>query len=311
MTTIARAGGTVAATWRAMGTRASVRLVGGTAGDLVDARMLVDDLERRWTRFRGDSELSAINAAAGHAVPVSTVTAALVDAAVAWWRATGGRFDPTVLPAVRDAGYVRTFDAGPGPIGPGQPVPGCGGIEVDLGSDTVRVPSGVSLDLGGIGKGAAVDHLVDGLVPVIGGGVVDLGGDLRAWGAPADAGGWPIAVEDPRDGTQVALLWLAAGAVATSTSLCRRWTDGRTVAHHLIDPRTGRPSQGAVVSVTVVAARATGADVLAKAALVAGSVGEATDLLVDHGVAGLLVPEVGTPVAVGDVDALCYPEVAA
>jgi thiamine biosynthesis lipoprotein len=216
-----------------------------------------------------------------------------------------------VLPALEDAGYVRTFEAGAGPIGNGRAVPGCAGIEVDLVTGAVRAPAGVLLDLGGIGKGAAVDALVEHLEPVAPGGVVDLGGDLRAWGRPADGDGWPIAVEDVRDGSQAALLWLAAGAVATSTSLRRRWADGPRTAHHLIDPRTGRPSRSDLVAVTVVAGRATGADVLAKAALVSGSTAAATDLLAEHEVAGLLVPEVGAPVPVGSFDALCYPEVAA
>jgi thiamine biosynthesis lipoprotein len=303
--------GTVMATWRAMGTRASIRLVGGTAVDLIDARLLLDALERRWTRFRDDSELSAINAAAGRAVPVGAATARLVEEAVTWWRSTDGAFDPSVLHALQDAGYVRTFEAGPGPIGHGRAVVGCHGVEVDPVAGTVRVPYGVALDLGGIGKGAAVDRLVDHLTPSVIGGLVDLGGDLRAWGAPAEGDGWPIAIEDPRDGAPAALLWLASGAVATSTSLRRRWTDGRQVAHHLIDPRTGLPAGGDLVSVTVVAGRATGADVLAKAALVSGSVTDASRLLLDHGVAGLLVPASGAPAPVGRFGALCYPEVAA
>ena len=110
--------------------------------------------------------------------------------------------------------------------------------------------------------------MVDALAADAAGGVVDLGGDLRVWGkAPAGAPGWPIAVEDVRSGRHAALLGLAAGAVATSTVLRRRWQVGERRAHHLIDPATGRPSDGELVAVTVVAGEATGAEVLAKAAL--------------------------------------------
>ena len=297
----------VAGTWRAMGTRASVQLVGGSEAHLVDVRRLLDDLERRWSRFLPESDVATINAAEGRGVLVSPSTAALVHEATMWWEATAGRFDPTVLPALHDAGYVRSFDAGPGPIGDGRAVPGCAGVTIDLVTGAVRVPRGVRLDLGGIGKGAAVDHLVEHL-PVAGG-VVDLGGDLRVWGSPPEGDGWPVAVDDPRNGSRAALLWIAAGAVATSTCLRRRWTDGDRVAHHLIDPATGRPVEGDLVSVTVVAGRATGADVLAKAAVVAGSVHEARDLLLAARVAGLLVPAVGTPVPVGELESFCYPDV--
>ena len=311
MVDLAPSAGSVTGTWRAMGTRASVRLVGASEAELVEAHRLVDDLERRWTRFRADSELAAINAGQGRAVLVSSSTATVVHEARAWWEATGGRFDPTVLPALVDAGYVRTFSAGLGPIGRGRPVPGCAGIAIDVAVGAVRLPAGVALDLGGIGKGAAVDRLVDHLASRAAGGVVDLGGDLRAWGSPAEGEGWPIEVDDPRDGTRAALLWLRSGAVATSTTLRRRWTDGDRVAHHLIDPRSGRPVAGELVAVTVVAGRATGADVLAKAALVTGCITGATALLAEHGVAGLLVPEAGAPVPVGGFEGLRYPEAAA
>jgi thiamine biosynthesis lipoprotein len=298
---------TAAASWSAMGTRATVQLTGGDHADLIDARWLIERLEERWSRFRATSELNRINERAGHAELVSEDTAALVDDAVAWWRTTGGRFDPTVLRAVQDAGYIRSFDHAPGPIGDGAPVPGCAGVTVDRTTRTVRVPAGIGLDLGGIGKGRAVDTVVDALRTDAAGGVVDLGGDLRVWGEPpAGAPGWPIAVEDVRTGRRAALLGLAAGAVATSTVLRRCWRVGERRAHHLIDPATGRPSDGELLAVTVVAAEATGAEVLAKAALIAGSTPAAAALLEEHGVAGLLFAVDADPVPVGGFERLCW-----
>jgi thiamine biosynthesis lipoprotein len=306
MAELGTSAGVVDTAWPAMGTTARVLLVDGDAAALVDARGAIDELERCWTRFRADSELSEINARAGHKVVVSPATAALVRDAISWAAATDGRFDPTVLAAVRDAGYVRPFAEGPGPIGSGCPVLGCAGIEVDLELNAVRLPPEVGIDLGGIGKGAAVDHTVDLLQPRARGGLVDLGGDVRAWGRPPAGGGWPIAVLDLRSGDTAALLWLAEGAVATSSSLGRRWSDGRRWAHHLIDPTTGRPADGELVQVTVVAGGAAGAEVLAKSALVLGTVAAAGALLEEHGVAGLLVPTSGTAVAVGGFDDLCH-----
>lgn len=298
---------TVAASWSAMGTRATIRLVGGGHADLVEARWLIERLEDRWSRFRPTSELNQINEHAGCAVPVSADTAALVDDAVAWWRTTGGRFDPTVLAAVKDAGYVRSFRDGPGPIGDGARVPGCAGVTVDRTLSTVRVPAGIGLDLGGIGKGRAVDVVVDALATGAAGGVVDLGGDLRVWGrAPAGAPGWSIAVEDLRNGRRAALLGLASGAVATSTVLRRCWQIGARRAHHLIDPATGRPSDGGLLAVTVVAGEATGAEVLAKAALIAGTTAAAAELLEEAEVAGLLFAAHGAPVPIGGFERLCW-----
>ena len=305
--TMALAPSMVAASWPAMGSRATIQLVGGDDTAIFEARALIYDCERRWSRFLTDSELNRLNAAGGRPVVVSPDTAALLHEAVAWWRATDGRFDPTVLAAVRDAGYVRSLEHGTAPIGDGAPVPGCDDVRIDLATGTVQARLGVGFDLGGIGKGAAVDRAIELLGSLASGALVDLGGDLRVSGDPPSGSGWPIAVEDLRTGQQSALLWLASGAVATSSTLRRRWSDGRRRAHHLIDPSTGRPAEGELVAVTVVAGRTTGAEVLAKAALVAGSVAAARMLLERHRVAGLVFPEHGEPTAVGGFADLCHP----
>jgi len=91
-------------TFRVMGTTAHVVVLGGGPG-VEQCRRRLGELERRWSRFLPDSELSRLNDAAGSGVQVSPQTAALVDRAVRAWRATSGRFDPTVLHALRAAGY--------------------------------------------------------------------------------------------------------------------------------------------------------------------------------------------------------------
>lgn len=293
-------------TWSAMGTTCRAWFVGpGAADAALTARSTVAQLEARWSRFRPGSDVSRLNAAGGSPVAVSSLTRAILSDAIAWWRATDGLFDPTVLHALVDAGYDRDRATGHGPITPGEPAPGCDGVRLDPESGTVRLPPGVGIDLGGIGKGWAADLVADSLRTAEGG-LIDLGGDLRVWGRPPEGEGWPIAVEDLRDGTTAALLGLTGGAVATSSTLRRRWDDGRLSAHHLIDPRTGRPAGGELVTVTVVAGRAGAAEVLAKSALVAGTVHAARELLDHHAVAALVVPELGPPVEVGDFRALCW-----
>ena len=68
------------------------------------------ELEQRWSRFIADSELSQLNDHSGAPVFVSPETFAIVSLAVDAWRATGGRFDPTLLDALRGSGYDETFD---------------------------------------------------------------------------------------------------------------------------------------------------------------------------------------------------------
>jgi thiamine biosynthesis lipoprotein len=160
----------------------------------------------------------------------------------------------------------------------------------------VRLPPGVALDLGGIGKGAAADEVSGELlaadVPGVVGVLVNLGGDLRARGVAPAPHGWVIAVDDSLGTGRTGVLALAEGAIATSTRLRRAWTRGDRTLHHLIDPRTGAPAESGLASVTVVAGDAWRAEVLAKAAFVAGPE-NGRALVRDAGATGLFVTDGG------------------
>jgi thiamine biosynthesis lipoprotein len=96
--------------FRAMGCDVHV-LIGGGRPDLLETtRELIGDLERRWSRFRDDSEISLLNRRAGRPVRVSRQTVELVGHALEGARVTAGRYDPTVLGAVLRAGYDRSFE---------------------------------------------------------------------------------------------------------------------------------------------------------------------------------------------------------
>jgi thiamine biosynthesis lipoprotein len=292
------------ARFRAMGTDVEVLALG--AGD--DAMRSLGALaavelearEARWSRFRATSEVCRLNAATGAPVVVSDDTFTLIERAVAAWRDTDGRYDPTILAALEVAGYDRDFDAvaraGDATALPHIDVPGCRDVELDELVHAVRLPPGVTLDLGGIGKGAAADDVSAVLfaagVPGVVGVVVNLGGDLRARGDAPAPHGWVVAVDDPYDTGYAGLLALGEGAIATSTKLRRRWTRGERTFHHLIDPRTGAPAESGLASVTVVAGEAWQAEVLAKAAFVAGP-DDGRALIEGAGATGLLVTDAG------------------
>jgi thiamine biosynthesis lipoprotein len=271
---------------------------------------LVEGLEARWSRFRADSELSRVNAAAGSPVATSEETLALVLLARSATARTGGRYDPCVLGALCRAGYDEDFAtvaATPGPRGerrqPGEQRPTAADVVVDTDAGTVQVPAGAGLDLGGIGKGFAADLATQAAMSTgITGITVNLGGDLRVGGAGPE-GAWGVAVDDPaRPGRVLATLALGSGAVVTSTTAMRRWRGPDGPAHHIIDPATGRPSASDVVTATVVAACAVDAEPLATAAVVGGRAW-AESAVVGAGVAGLLVGADGMVVRVGDIEA--------
>ena len=257
---------------RAMGTVVDVVAFGGAPEVRTRCEALIRECETSWSRFRDDSHLSVLNRSPRSCVPVPELLELALSRAVIAWAETDGWFDPTVLDAVVAAGYDRDFrelDQRPRPAPERRIVPGAGDVHVSRGH-VVR-PVGVHLDLGGIGKGLAADLAVREL---LGAGVesaaVSVGGDVRVAGRVPD-GGWRIPVADAFSGGWARTVVLDAGGVATSSTQVRRWPDeaGGWI-HHLVDPTTGCPSNSGVRSVTVAADEAWWAEVLAKAALVAG-----------------------------------------
>jgi thiamine biosynthesis lipoprotein len=302
-------------TFASMGSTARILVLGGPPDLPERGRARLVQLESRWSRFRPTSELCRLNAAAGAPVVVSRDTFDVIALAVAAWRATGGRFDPTVLDALESAGYDRDFellaaldhDAG-ARRDDGTAVrvaPGCADIELDRLVSVVRLPRGVHLDLGGIGKGAAADLVTDELLTGGAEGVcVNLGGDVRVEGVAPEPAGWRVELDPaltPSAASRRAFR-LRAGAVATSTRNRRTWTRAGEPRHHLIDPHTGHPAWTGLAAVTVLAETAAWAEILAKSAFVAGPAA-AAELLAAHGVTGLLVDDEGRVEALAGLEA--------
>lgn len=225
--------------------------------------------ERRFSRFRPESELSRVNAASGRSIALSPSLGAVMRLALEAARSTEGVFDPTVLGAMGAIGYDRDFDEvlarARGMLHPTSP---CGRWrDVTLEGDVLRVPAGVGIDLGGIAKGwtadlAATRALEAGLPWAL----VNAGGDLRIVG---DAPAIDVAVEDPDDrGAELGRLSIREGGLATSSIRSRSWGPG---LHHVIDPRTGAPAETDVLQVTVTAPTCAEAEIRATAALLGGS----------------------------------------
>jgi thiamine biosynthesis lipoprotein len=126
--------------------------------------------------------------------------------------------------------------------------------------------------------------------PARGGVLVELGGDIAVAGTPP-RGGWPVAVAGPLAGTSAMLVRLPAGAIATSSTACRRWRRAGRSLHHIVDPRTGLPADGPWQMATVAAATCADANAAATAAIVAGH--EAEDFLTATGLPARIVAHDG------------------
>lgn len=247
--------------FHAMGTEVEVLLdvpLGAPSTDALErAEAEFERLEGLLSRFRESSELCRLNR--DGRIEAGPDLARVVSLSLEARSATGGLFDPTVHDAVVAAGYDRPFAELPHDVSAvGQTgTVDCGGaVRVD--GLTIELEPGTHLDLGGIGKGYAVDRVAEQLA-MHGPCLVNAGGDLTVRG-----GSWPVRVTDE------ITLELTRGAIATSGSDRRRWRSGGEEKHHLIDPASGRPAESEYLRVTVVGETAVQAEVLAKVAFLGG-----------------------------------------
>jgi FAD:protein FMN transferase len=270
---------------------------------LGEARAVADRelaaVDRAASRFRADSELTALNQAGGAARPVSPLFADLITAALRAARLTDGAVDPTCAAALADLGYDRDFEqVRAGTTAPGSaatPVPGWRSVELAAGQ--ARLRDGALLDLGATAKAWAADRCAALIAGLVGGGVlVSLGGDIAVAGTAPD-GGWRVRVTDDHaagpdaPGQTVAI---TDGGLATSSITVRAWRSGGRPVHHIIDPATGGPARTCWRTVSVAAGTCVDANTASTAAIIRGAAAPAW--LAGAGLPARLVREDGTAV---------------
>jgi thiamine biosynthesis lipoprotein len=243
---------------------------------------VVDEIERRISIYRSDSELAAINRAAGGWVPVSADTFELLSLARDLEARTGGGFDIAAGPLVRAWGFLERQGRTPSEaeLAAALACSGSRHLELDPAGPRARLAvAGAELNPGGIGKGWALDRGLDTLAAA---GVPSLlmhGGQssVRATGTqgPTEPGraGWKVGLRHPlRPGRRLAAITLVDRALGTSGSGTQFFVERGRRLGHLLDPRTGQPAEG-VISATVLAPTAAEADALATALYVLGRAG--------------------------------------
>jgi len=240
-------------------------------------------IERKFSRYRDDNVIHAINSAGGRPVKVDTETGRLLDLAGLAHQLSNGRFDIT-------SGVLRrvwTFDGGdrvPSAAAVKALLPLVGWHRVLWVRPHVTLPEGMEIDLGGLGKEYAVDRVAAMLTaetaaPFL----VNFGGDLRVSGLRRNGSAWRVGIEDPgREDRAERLIDLRAGGLATSGDARRYVLRDGVRYSHILNPRTGWPVRDAPRSVTVVAGSCTEAGLLATIAMIYGRGAEA--FLAEQGV---------------------------
>lgn len=223
----------------------------------------VGRLDALASRFRTDSELSAVNASPGQWVEVSwgfvTVLSACLDAAAR----TQGLVDPTLGTAIKAAGY----DAWAGQdsqVTAGQASGDWTGVGIRPGrrEAQVLIPSGTALDLGSVAKAWLADRLATAVSRSGYEVCANMGGDVRVIADDP----WTIWADAELPGVPDCAVQLTNAGLASSGVGQRHWTGG----HHIIDPRTGLSAQTPWHSVSVVAATAAQANAASTASLILG-----------------------------------------
>ncbi len=302
--------------FRAMGTTCAVSVTASREERLPARRAIaagraeIVACERVLSRFSAQSDLCRLNRLSGEWVTVDVRLLDGLEEAVRAREATGGRFDPTILPALIAAGYDRSFEQ----VTPHAPRVARAwragaSIEVDRTRRRARIEAGAAVDLGGIGKGFSAARALAVMRtrwPGLPGALVEMGGDIAVWGAAPDGGRWRLGVADPRvPGASLGVLRIAAGGVATSGRDLRRF-GLRNELHHLIDPSTGVPNKSGPLAVTVVADDAGAAEAHATALAVTPARAARAYIAERPGLGALVVPDAGAPILAGGLEFSAY-----
>ncbi|EKN65998.1 ApbE family lipoprotein [Neobacillus bataviensis LMG 21833] len=241
------------------------------ANDMMPIYKLFELVENTCSRFRSDSELSILNRQVGKVVTISSELFLILTEANRFYKDTGGIFNTSILTALENSGYAKSIEFirdrelerpahSTAAAVRSQP------YTINEERQTVILHS--KIDLGGIAKGWVIDRASQ-LLAKIGYGFINVGGDIRIFGElprPLNIG-----IENPLESlNMISSIQIENGAVATSTSMKRKWLVNGEWRHHLINTRTGRPSESGIVSATVTAPTALEADVWAKTVLLLG-----------------------------------------
>ena len=220
------------------------------------------------------SDVSRINNAMGQTVTVDPETWEILRRAKEISAQTGGAFSITIAPATALWSFTDTVtNMVPTDEARLKMLPLVDDQKIALGeNNTVTLPAGMEIDLGGIAKGYIADKVADIIREKAYAGIVSLGGNVYTVGKKPDGSAFSVGIKDPHNpAASKAIIYTGDGTVVTSGTYERGFSFGGVRYHHILDPKTGWPSQSDLVSATFVVDSSMTADALATACIVIGS----------------------------------------
>jgi thiamine biosynthesis lipoprotein len=283
-----------------LGTVITISVYDAAPGDAALEELLdacfraAEDVAARMSVNRADRALSAVNnAAGGGTVEISEELYGLLLRAKDIAERSGGAFDPAIGPVTslwkQDGAFARLPSAEE--LRERLPLVDFGGVALEAPNRVSLAKRGMALDLGGIAKGYACDRaaavLREGGVRHA---VLDFGGNVCVSGTKPDGSNWRVGIRLPIPGESGVACVIEAAEISAVTSggYERFFERDGTLYHHLLDPETGMPARGDLLSATVLSPSSTEADGFSTACFVLG-LEDGLRLLSESGLEGVLI----------------------
>ncbi len=239
--------------------------------------------EQQLSRRLEGSEVWNVNAAAGseEGCPVSPELEALLEDCLSLWKQSEGAFDVTLgeVVALWDmdgwaSGEREGVFTPPDEEALQDALGRCGSGRLELAEGRLFLPEGMKIDLGAVGKGAALDCLLGYLAEneKITGAVISVGGSVLTYGEKPDGSPWKVGIRDPRDSSaNMGVLTLEGQWCVSTSGDYERFVEVDGVRyHHILDPATGRPADSGTAGVTVLSRSGFDSDALSTACFILG-----------------------------------------
>ena len=233
----------------------------------------INELDDMLSTGKETSEVSRLNRS-GEAV-LSPTVANLVKRSLGIYKKTDGLFDITIYPLMELWGFPTKNYRVPSEKEIEEKLKLVGSDKIDFNEETRKISfknKGMEIDFGGIGKGYITDELVKILTDEkVESAIINLGGNVFGFRKKPDGSLWNIAIRDPNEPDKyMAAIRLEDSAVITSGGYERYFEENGIIYHHILDPRTGKPSDSGLKSVSIISKDGTLADALSTSLFIMG-----------------------------------------
>ena len=233
----------------------------------------INELDDMLSTGKETSEVSRLNRS-GEAV-LSPTVANLVKRSLDIYKKTDGLFDITIYPLMELWGFPTKNYKVPLEKEIEEKLKLVGSDKIDFNEETRKISfknKGMEIDFGGIGKGYITDELVKILTDEkVESAIINLGGNVFGFRKKPDGSLWNIAIRDPNEPDKyMAAIRLEDSAVITSGGYERYFEENGIIYHHILDPRTGKPSESGLKSVSIISKDGTLADALSTSLFIMG-----------------------------------------